>query len=121
MKRRCTPHLVQKTHLKSRSWRIATHELNALFGVDLPHLIWRDYATGRRDIADPQARAALGLDPRPCPRCGKKADLQITRLLKRLTMDDLKHWEELRKARKYKQASRFLEEVYRRKIPIERR
>lgn len=116
MKKRCTPRFVQKVHLKSRSWRLAAGELNARFGVTLSHSIWRDYATGRRDIADPKARVALGLAPRPCPICGKKDGLQISPLLKRMTATDLQRWEGLRKAGKYKAAKRFLDEIYRRKI-----
>lgn len=84
------------------------------------HLTWRDYATGRRDIASAAARAALGLGPRPCPKCGHKPGMQITRLLKRLTARDLKRWHQLREGRQYKAANRILEEVYNRKTTKER-
>ena len=36
-----------------------------MYGVDLPHLTWRDYAVDRRDIADDEIRIALLLGPRP--------------------------------------------------------
>lgn len=114
MKRRLNPRFVQKARSQARSWRKAARELNALFGVNLHHLAWRDYATGRREIADAATRAALGLGPRPCPRCGHKPGMQITRLLKRLTARDLKRWNQLREGRRYKAANRLLEEVYRR-------
>lgn len=116
MKIRCNPRFIKKIHSKSHSWRLAAKKLNAYFGVDLPHLTWRDYATGRRDIVDPKTREALGLDPRPCPKCGMKPGMDINRLIKRLTADDLEHWGKLRRARKYRAAHLFLEEVYRRKI-----
>jgi hypothetical protein len=116
MKRRCNSRLVKKTHLKARSWRKAAQELNELYNVNLSHLTWRDYSTGRRDIADTATRAALGLDPRPCPACGHKPGMQLSLLLKRLTVKDLKRWNQLREGRQYKAAKSFLEEVYNRKV-----
>jgi len=64
MKKRCTPQLVEEIHRKNESWRKAAEVLNALYGVKLHHLTWRDYATGRRDIADLKTRSALMLDQR---------------------------------------------------------
>ena len=90
--------------------------MNELYGVDLPHLTWRDYATGRRDITNPATRAALMLGPRACPACGHKPGMQLSRLLKRMTIKDLRKWNQLREGRQYKAAKSFLEEVYKRKI-----
>ena len=120
MKTPCTPQVIKKTHQKARSWRAAAKELNALYGVHLPHLTWRDYATGRRDIADDETRAALMLGPRPCPRCGNKPSVHFSRLLKRLNPEDLKHWHRLRNQKKFNAAKEFLNEVYSRKIPNNR-
>jgi hypothetical protein len=72
MKKRCEPRIVQDTYQKTRSWRKTAESLNALYGVDLSFLTWRDYATGRRDITDPETRARLLLGPRVCPGCGRK-------------------------------------------------
>lgn len=117
MKRRCSPRFVQNVHAEARSWRKAAKKLNACFGVNLSHLAWQNYSTGRRDIADAAARAALGLGPRPCPACGRKSDpMQLSRLLKRMTAKDLRKWNQLRAAKKYNAASQFLGEVYRRTI-----
>jgi hypothetical protein len=116
MKGQCTPQLVNEAHQKCRSWRKAAKELNACFGVDLSHTAWHDYAAGRRDIADPETRTALGLAPRLCPNCAKEADSKITRLLKRLTEDDRQYWQELYRSKKFEEAERFLEEVSSREI-----
>lgn len=116
MKRRCTPQLVRKTHRKTRSWRSAAQELNLLYGVDLPHLTWRDYAVGRRDISDVEIRTALLLGPRTCPACGDKPSANFSRLLKRLKPRDLTHWQTLRNQKRYKAAKHFLDEVYSRPI-----
>jgi len=122
MKTRCNPRFVKKTYSKARSWRKTAQELNARFGVTLSHVLWRAYSLGKRDITDPAARAALGLGARPCPMCGhKKPTMQLSRLLKRMTATDLENWNHLRAARRYKAASRFLGEVYNRKITKERR
>ena len=116
MKTPCTPQVIKKTHQKACSWRAAAKELNALYGVHHPHLTWRDYATGRRDIADDETRAALMLGPRPCPRCGNKPSVHFSRLLKRLKPEYLNHWHRLRNQKKFNAAKEFLNEVYSRKI-----
>lgn len=115
MQKQCTPHLVQRSHARVKSWRKAARDLNILFGVSLSHLAWRDYATGRRDIADPKTRAALMLAPRPCPTCGDKPDLHFSRLLKRMRSIDLLHWKRLRNEKRYREATRFIDEIYNRK------
>jgi hypothetical protein len=84
--------------------------LNALYGVDLHHLTWRDYATKRREIADKKTRAALLLGPRPCPTIGNFAYL-----LKRMNAKELNHWQRLRKRKNYRAAKQLLDEVYCRK------
>lgn len=114
MKRRCSPRFVQKAHSQARSWRKAARMLNELYGVTLSHLTWRDYATGRRDIAAPSIRAALGLGPRVCPVCGQKPTAKFSRLLAKMTPAEWIEWRKLRKLKKYKAANRLLEEVYRR-------
>ncbi|MFZ5910398.1 MAG: hypothetical protein ACOYYU_10320 [Chloroflexota bacterium] len=106
---------MKKAYSKARSWRKTAQALNARFGVTLSHVLWRAYSLGKRDITDPAARAALGLGPRPCPMCGHKPTMQLSRLLKRMTAADLENWNQLRAARRYKAARQFLEEVYRRK------
>jgi hypothetical protein len=113
MEKRCNPHMVQKTHLKTRSWRRAAQELNSIYGVNLSHLTWRDYGTRRRDITDPKTRAALMLRPRITYR--NKPRVHFSRLLKHMTAEDLQIWNELRKQKRYKAAYRFLEEIYNRK------
>jgi hypothetical protein len=110
MKKRCTPRLVIDLHAKKGSWRKAAKELNEIYGVDLPHLTWRDYATRRRDIVNVEIRAALLLGPRACPPSGN-----FSRLLRRLDAKDLRRWLRLRKQRKYMAAQRLLDEVYNRK------
>ena len=117
MKRLCTPQVIKKEHQKARSWRAAAKELNSIYGVDLPHLTWRDYAMGRRDIADDETRIALLLGPRPCPSCGNKPSIHFSRLLKRMTSKDLQYWRKLRCQKNYKAAKDFLDEVYNRKLP----
>lgn len=72
MSMRCNPRNVNKTYKQAGSWRKAARVLNALYGVDLSHTTWHDYATGRNDIADPEIRSHLGLSARPCPSCGHK-------------------------------------------------
>lgn len=114
MKKPCTPRLVLIVHQKKRSWRKAAQELNDHYGMNLSHLTWRDYATGRRDIADPEIRSKLLLGLRSCPACGARPSLGFTHLLKRMDPRDLKHWNQLRKEKKYHAASRFLEEIYNR-------
>ena len=116
MKIRCTPQVVKKTYRKAHSWRGAAQELNLLYGVNLPHLTWRDYAMRSRDIADPKLRAALLLGPRTCPTCGDKPSAHFSRLLKRLKPKNLNHWHELRNQKKYKAAKQFIDEVYSRPI-----
>ncbi len=116
MKSRCTPQSVKKAYRKARSWRKAAQELNLLYGVNLPHLAWRDYGFGRRDISDPEIRAALLLGPRTCPTCGNKPSVHFSRLLKRLKPTDLKRWQSMRSQKKYKAAKHFLDEVYSRSI-----
>ena len=113
MKKRCSPRFVQKTHEKARSWRRAAQGLNLIYGVNLSHLAWRDYSTGRRNITDPKIRTALLLGPRIFPT---KYRLRFSRLLKRMTVRDLQLWHELRKQKKYKAAYRFLDEINSRKI-----
>lgn len=71
MIKRCTRQFVKKTHRKEGSWRKAAKELNIQFEVNISHTTWRDYATGRHDIANLHVRKCLGLPPRPCPTCGK--------------------------------------------------
>jgi hypothetical protein len=72
MKKRCTPHLVEQTYQKARSWRKAAERLNQVYGVSLSHTTWRDYGIGKHDLADEETRARLLLGPRPCPTCGHK-------------------------------------------------
>jgi hypothetical protein len=72
MLQRCNPQIVEKAHLEARSWRKAAQALNNLYGVSLSFAAWRDYASGRRDIADPETRVRLMLPPRACPFCGHK-------------------------------------------------
>lgn len=72
MQKRCTPQSVKRAHRKARTWRNAAEQLNQLYGVNLSHTAWRDFADGRRDITDPETRARLGLRPRACPGCGHK-------------------------------------------------
>jgi len=72
MKSRCNPRTVEKTYLKTRSWRKTAVVLNDLYSVKLAHIAWRDFAKGRRDITDPEIRARLLLGPRSCPACGRK-------------------------------------------------
>lgn len=72
MQKRCNPQIVNKTRLEVRTWRNAAKALNNLYGVSLSHTAWRDYASGRRDIADPEARLRLMLPARACPLCGYK-------------------------------------------------
>jgi len=72
MKKRCTPKIVKKAYLKERSWRRAAKVLNELYAVSLSHSTWRDYAEGKRDIADEETRTCLLLGPRACPGCGRK-------------------------------------------------
>jgi len=115
MKKPCTPQFIQKIHRKHRSWRVAAKQLNSLYDVDLPHLAWRDYAAGHRDIANNEIRTALMLGPRPCQRCGSKPGIHFSRLLKRLKPRDLLYWQKLRKKKRYKAAQKFLNEVYNRK------
>jgi hypothetical protein len=115
MKRRCNPRFIQNTHRKAHSWRKAARELNELYGVNLFHLTWRNYATGRRDISDPATRAALMLGPRPCPACGHKTVMQLSHLLKRLMAKDLRKWNQMRENRQYKTARHLLDEVNNRK------
>jgi len=115
MKKRCSPRFVKKTHSKARSWRKAARELNELYNVNLPHLTWRDYATGRRDITNPATRAALMLGLRVCPVCGNKPTVKFSHLLAKLKPCEWKRWKELRRLKKYKAASCLLEEVYNRK------
>jgi hypothetical protein len=112
MKKRCNPHLVRQVHLKANSWRKAAQELNTFYQVNLPFLTWRDYGTGRRNILDPKIRAALMLEPRILPTCRDKPRQLFSRLLKRMAVSDLQHWNDLRKERKYKAAYRFLIEIY---------
>jgi hypothetical protein len=76
MLQRCNPQIVQKAHLEAQSWRKAAQALNNLYGVSLSFAAWRDYASGRRDIADPETRAHLMLPPRACPSCGHKHSLR---------------------------------------------
>jgi hypothetical protein len=116
MKKRCTPRLIFDLHDQLKSWKKATRELNALYGVNLHPLNWRDFATGRRDIAAPHVRAALLLGPRPCSKCGSKPSTHFLRLLKRLKPKDMKRWQRLRRQKKYKAAKQFLDEVYSRKL-----
>lgn len=116
MKNRCTPQIVKKTYKKVRSWRRAAQELNMLYGVNLPHLTWRDYGIGRRDISDIETRDALLLGPRNCPSCGDRPSTNFSRLLKRLKPKDLNHWQYLRNQKRYKAAKHFLDEVYSRPI-----
>lgn len=116
MKKRCTPQLVRKTHRKTRSWRLAAQELNSLYGVNLPHLTWRDYAMSRRDIADPHVRVALLLGVRKCSACGSYPGAHFSHLLRRLQLRDLKRWQRLRNQKRYKSAREFLDEVYSRKV-----
>lgn len=116
MKRQCNSRFVRKTYSKARSWRKTAQELNILYGVNLSHELWRAYATGKRDIADHATRAALMLGPRPCPACGHKPGMQLSLLLKRMAVKDLRKWNRLRDGRQYKAAKSFLEEVYNRKI-----
>jgi hypothetical protein len=91
-------------------------ELNALYGVNLPHLTWRDFAMKRRDIADPKTRAALLLGPRPCPTCRDNPTRHFSNLLKRLRPNDLKRWQRLHDDGKYREARQFINEVYNRKV-----
>jgi hypothetical protein len=72
MKKRCTPQIVMKAHKRTRSWRKTARELNQLYGVNLSHASWSDFAQGRHDIADTETRTRLGLGPRACPGCGRK-------------------------------------------------
>ena len=72
MQKRCNPQIVEKAHSESRTWRNAAKVLNDMYGVSLSFSAWRDYASGRRDIADPKTRARLMLPPRSCPTCGHK-------------------------------------------------
>ena len=72
MKKRCTPQIVKKAYRKARSWRKAAKVLNQLYSVNLSHTAWRDYAVGKRDIADDERRIQLLLGPRACPGCGRK-------------------------------------------------
>ena len=72
MLERCNPQTVEKAHTEARTWRKAAQALNNLYGVNLSHTAWRDYAKGKRDIADPETRARLMLPPRACPSCGRK-------------------------------------------------
>ena len=115
MKRRCNPRFVKKTYSKARSWRKTAQELNDLYSVNLSHELWRAYSTGKREITDTATRDALMLGPRPCPACGHKPGMQLSRLLKRMTVKDLRKWNQLREGRQYKAAKSFLEEVYNRK------
>jgi hypothetical protein len=71
VKGRCAPEDVREIHRTAGSWRKAAGILNRAYGVNLSHLTWRDYATGRRDIADLRVRDLLKLPPRICPRCGQ--------------------------------------------------
>lgn len=116
MKKRCTPQIVLKMHQKMRSWRIAASELNSIYGVALPHVTWRNYATRQRDIADIEIRAALLLGPRTCPTCKTNPTAPFLHFIKRLRPCDLKRWRSLRDAKKYKAAREFLDEVYSRPI-----
>ena len=72
MLERCNPQTVEKARTEARTWRNAAKVLNELYGVSLSFSAWRDYASGRRDIADPETRAKLMLPPRACPSCGRK-------------------------------------------------
>ena len=76
MKKRCTPQIVKKAYQEAHSWRKAAKALNQLYNVNLSHTTWRDYAVGKRDIADNETRVRLLLGPRPCPSCGR---MHITR------------------------------------------
>ncbi len=116
MKNRCTPQIVKKAYRKAGSWRLAAKELNLLYGVNLSHLAWRNYAMKRRDITDLEIRAALLLGPRICPTCGSNPSLHLSHLLKRLNARDLYLWLELCKEKKYKAAKQLLDEVYSRSI-----
>lgn len=116
MKRRCTPQVVLKMHKKMHSWRIASRELNLMYGVDLPHVTWHNYAKRQRDIADLEIRSALLLGPRTCPTCKTNPTAPFLHFIKRLRPCDLKRWHNLRNARKYKAAREFLDEVYSRPI-----
>ncbi|PWH18193.1 MAG: hypothetical protein DDG60_00800 [Anaerolineae bacterium] len=115
MKKRCSPRLVQKVYSKARSWRKTAETLNDLYGVNLSHQAWRDYATGRRDIANQAIRAALGLEPRACPTCGRKYPVQLGRFLAKMTPAEWDRWHELRRQKKYKAARHLLEEISNRK------
>jgi hypothetical protein len=116
MKKRCTPHFVKKIHSKNQSWRKAAKELNALYEVSLNFLTWRDYATKRRDILNPSIRAALFLEPRPCPSCGNMPTAKLSRLLERMSLNEWKSWHEFRKQKKYKAARRLIDEVFSRSV-----
>ena len=116
MKTRCTPQIVLKTHRRTRSWRSAARELNSTYGVNLAHVTWQNYATRRRDIADPEVRAALLLGPRTCPTCKTNPTAPFLHFIKRMRPCDLKHWNNLREARRYKAARELLDEVYSRPI-----
>ena len=72
MLERCNPQTVEKAHTEARTWRKAAEALNNFYGVNISHTAWRDYAKGKRDIADPETRARLMLPPRACPSCGRK-------------------------------------------------
>ncbi len=115
MKMRCSPRLVQKVYSKARSWRKTAGALNDLYGVNLSHQAWRDYATGRRDIANRATRAALGLEPRACPMCGQKPAVQLGHLLAKMTPAEWDQWHELRRQKRYKAARHLLDEIYNRK------
>ena len=116
MKKRCSPQLVKKIYEQTQSWRGAAQKLNSTYGVNLPHLAWRDYATKRREIADTKARTKLLLGPRTCPTCHTSPNAYFVRLLKHLRPLDLRRWQDLRNAKKFKAAKQLIDEVYSRKI-----
>ena len=70
MEKRCTRQVVRETYKETGSWRKTADHLNHLYGANLSHTAWRDYATGKHDIADQGTRARLLLGPRTCPTCG---------------------------------------------------
>lgn len=115
MKKRCTPQMVRKMHQQTGSWRSTASILNHQYGVNLPHLTWRDYATRRRDISDAVVRTALLLGPRPCPTCKSNPHTYFTRLLKNLRPADLRKWTDLRDRGNHREARQLLDAVFSRK------